>query len=212
VTYLDAIHVVRHRVRDPHGTAHDVWLVMETLWRAAVTANLRGAFVAYEGSLRVEPRQQFYGPLSEMMPDVGRILAFHDGSHNIPRVDWTRFQHVDGAWFRKVGPQVQQWSYCGRDMLVLHPGLLDARVLEFHYAPVFPQPGAVTDTFPLPDQYVPLALDIAELKLLAKQRTIGPVWAGAFARTMGRTGANVEGHRPEASRRTVQLAGGSDNE
>lgn len=201
------------RVRDPQGTAHSREFVRDIVSRAELIVNIATRAVTESASFPLRVHQQLYGPLSVIVPRAAKIIGVHDRSREVTEVAWNDIHHYDGAWFRRLGPEPQMWALVGRDMLLVHPGLEYDYPVQLIYSLV-PDP-LVTEIqeMLLPEQFTPLILDIAEVILLTKQRTLegqAVTWQATFNRAFDRYGFTDEKRRARTSPSGSKQSSGPD--
>lgn len=207
----DVIETVLHRVRDPHGTAHDRELVRKLLNYTQLMVNSNLGLVTAERAHTLKPMQQVYGLISELYPEVGRIKSIHFGGYDLPEIeDWRRLWHYDRRWFRAIGPTPKVWAMLGRDSFIVHPGVRAATEVTIHYATVPTTLVVDTDTLEIPDQHLPMVYDMLELLLLTKGRGLSgedkTILDSTFDRSLGRYAGDAQSRSPSASTRPIQPA------
>lgn len=199
----DAIEAVLHRVRDPHGTAHGREFVRSLLNRVQLMVNTKLGLVTAERSHTLKPMQQVYGLISELYPEIARILSIHFEGYDLPMVKWTELQHADWRWFRTQGTQPRVWAPLGRDSFIVHPGVSAVTEVTLHYAAVPPLLEQDTDELFIPDQHLPLVYDLLETLLLTKGRGLAgedkAILDSSFERSLGRFVKDAKGRGTPAS-------------
>ena len=182
----DAIDIVLRRVRDPDGTAHSRDFVRAELSVCQNLGNLSFAWVTEDIDFLVKPYHVIYAPLSDLAPRAGRVVSVRSQTGAIPFTDWLLFTYSVPTWLRRVGTQIEHWSYIGRDALMLWPALRRSETVTLTCASLFPAIGGEGNTLDIPDQYVPHVLDLCELHLLTRQRASDDVWNAAAGKALER--------------------------
>lgn len=205
MTGNEAINIVLGRVRDPMATAHSREFVLSQLSDCQRLVNIYTKAVTKDAVFNVERFHMLYAPLSEIILDHGRICHVHSNEDKteVPPCDWLQLSYSQPNWSREVGGQLEHWAYIGRDMLLLYPALRHDSVVNITYAALLPDIGSEDSVLVMPDQYVPMVLDLCEVHLLTKQRTGDTTWATAASKTQVSTGVTMQTQMPAPRRRAV---------
>lgn len=164
------------RVRDPDalGTSRATCRLLLTHLQRIV--NCRLGYVVGTLTLATVPYQQIYRVSDPVQaPLAMRMLGVQEGSRNLKKIKWPEFWYMDRAWSRAIGSAFQLWSMIGRDLLVLWPSKPGADSVTLVYAKLTNELTDDTIAIELPDETVPLVLDLAEALICYKQRVYGPI-------------------------------------
>lgn len=174
------VSVALQRVRDPGGVAitRDFARSVVSLAQRHINALLK--LVIEEATLATVPTQQLY-PIFGSFPNAVKIVTVEaaDGgtTHNreLDQLDdWRDLGMIDRKWFRKTGPRFEAFGTIGRGVLVIHPALAVADTVRVTYAKWTADLVAEGTATELPDEHLPLVLDLAEVILSIKMRQFEP--------------------------------------
>ena len=193
------IDTVLRRVRDPNGTAHS---------RAFTLARLSDMQRITNGALRVVVdtatlTTTAYLPFYQISTSVAsgnavRILGVIEGNRNLDFILWRTLKHIDTEWLRAVASRFEAFSLIGKEQLILWPAQKEAVSVTVVYAALttsLSTEGTATD---MPDDELPLVVDMTTALLLAKTRYIGSTSSlgikssGGFDVVMERIGERVK--------------------
>jgi len=166
------------RVRDTHalGTSRVTCRLLLTHLQRIV--NARDGYVVDTLSFPTVPYQQIYKVSDPAQaPAALRMLGVQEGARDLKKVLWKEFWYFDRAWGRAIGPQFELWSMIGRDLLVLWPSKPAADTVTLVYAKLTADLSDDTVAIELPDDTVPLLVDLAEALICLKQRVYSPLTA-----------------------------------
>jgi len=165
----ELIDQVLHRVRDPQGVVASRAFVLDMLSKAQQLVNAKLAFVLDETPLVTEPLRCFY-PIRSLLPQSQTVMFVTVGNKDLLRVPWRGFWAMKRGWPREVAEQMQLWSLVGRDVLVLWPSRRVATTVTVKSAKLT-TPLVNEQSVPdLPDDVLPLVVDLAEVLVLLKMR------------------------------------------
>ncbi len=186
----DVIETVLHRARDPHGTGTNREFVRTLLNHVQLLVNTKLGLVTSERPHVMKPFQQVYGLISELYPEIARIVSIHYGSLDLPMTDWRRLHHYDRRWFRALGNEPKVWSPLGRDSFIVHPGVDHELTVTLHYSIIPTLLTSDDQVMEIPDQHLPLVYDFLEALLLTKNRSLTgedrAILDAVFSRSLGR--------------------------
>lgn len=172
------VDTVLRRVRDPGGTAHGRTFTRELVSDLQRHVNGATKAVVTTATLTLNPRQQVYG-INGLLPDCLRIEYVRDAGRDVPMVPWRSIGQADRHWSRRTGSRPNAWATCGRDLLIITPGMEETRTVTVVYTTLTTALAADMDATELPDQRLPAVLDLAEAILLMRHRLLGVVGPAA---------------------------------
>jgi len=164
-TLIDAL---SRRLRDTSNTAHSRDLLKRILTHSQRAINLAQQAKKASVSFTPDPGRTIY-TRTEVAANVGRILRII-ADRTLPEVRWPMLQDTDRHWYRAIGGRHVQWARIGGNLFVLHPALWEPEAVTVIYVTV---PADVIDgatNVDLPDELLPMVMDLAEGIMLAKAR------------------------------------------
>jgi hypothetical protein len=169
-TLVDAL---LQRVRDPSGLAHTRDTARLVLSHVQRIANYALRAVLDSATLPTEPYRQVY-PVLSLLPAAARVVGIREGARDLDEIAWPLFHLSVPRWFRATGPRFEAFARIGDDLLVIYPAKTLASSVSVVYARL--TTALVNDSTPtdMPDEYLPLVLDVAEAILLLRQRQYAP--------------------------------------
>lgn len=165
-----------HRVRDPDalGTSRATCRLLLTHLQRILNCKL--GFVLDTVTLATVPYQQIYKVSDPAQASAAmRLIGVREGTRDLKRVKWEEFFYFQRKWSRAIGNRFDLWSMIGRDLLVVWPAKEAADSVTLVYAKLT---NTLTDdsvAIELPDDTVPLLLDMGEALLCLKKRTYEPL-------------------------------------
>lgn len=166
---------VLNRVRDPNamGTSREfVRLILTHLQRLL---NCRFASVVGTETLTTNASQNFYQVPQTVLSNGMRLIGIREGSRDLGKVPWQQFFYLNTSWHQQIGTSFYQWSMIGRDFLIIYPAKNAASSVTLVYAKLtalLTDDGVVIE---LPDDEIPLLIDLCEAVVYLKQRTYKPL-------------------------------------
>jgi hypothetical protein len=114
--------------------------------------------------------------VTEVAADVGRVIGVRDSSRDLYEVSFALLGANNPDWLRTEGPQPEVFSTIGRDLIVITPfQRASPPTLEVLYTR---QTAVLVDDAGnfavIPDDYLPLLMDITEAILLMRGRIFTP--------------------------------------
>lgn len=165
---------VLSRVRDPQAQLTSREFVLGRLSDAQRLVNARLGLILDEATLTTEPLRIFY-PIRDLLPLATRVMFVEQAGRNLVPVPWKTFWYMARGWPRSVGGTLQLWATCGRDLLVLWPALRVATPVTVKAAKLTSTVDSDNDEMELPDDTLPMVVDLATLFVLLKARDYGPM-------------------------------------
>ena len=171
VAVHDLVDQVLHRVRDPMGVIASRDFVMLMLSDAQRIVNAKLAITFDTQALVTEPLRCFY-PIVDLVPESQKVLYVRQGQRDLIYVPWRNFWAMKRGWPREVAEQMQLWSVVGRDILVVWPTLRAATTLTVLSARLTAPLVNEAETPDLPEDALPMVVDLAEVFVLLKMRKV----------------------------------------
>jgi len=171
----DLVDQVLNRVRDPNGMGTPRDLVRLFLTHLQRLVNCRFASVVATASLTTNASQNFYQVPPTVLADSMRLVGIREGSRDLGKVPWQQFFYLSTSWHQQIGTSFYQWSMIGRDFLIIYPAKAAGSSVTLVYAKLT---AVLTDdlvAIEIPDDEVPLLLDLCEAIIYLKQRTYVPL-------------------------------------
>lgn len=162
------------RMRDPGGDAHPRSLVRSLLTAWQRLLNGKFAWSLETLTLSTEAWRQVY-PIAALLENAVRVVAVREGTRDLIPVTWTEFWYVRRTWLRDVGPRYDEFALVGRDVLVLYPAQREATSVSVVVARLTADLTDDTVAVEIPDDYVPLLMNLVELTLLLRTRIYDPM-------------------------------------
>ena len=166
-----AIDLVLTRLRDPNATAHSRAFVMNLLSEAQRLVNAASGSVVASSALATEAQRQLY-LITSSLPSVVRVLGVREGPRDLEQLDWRVLYQAFPRWHRAIGSRFEVFCLIGRDLLVVHPAKTEASSVDVIYVKLTTAFALETDLFEIPDDLIPLAIDLTEAVLLLKNRSL----------------------------------------
>lgn len=159
------------RVRDPHGTANDIFSVFVVLSHCQRFVNAATRAVLVEAILFRFPGNPFV-QISHLTPPIQRVEQVRAFGRTLTRVDWTTYANHDPTWIKKRASLPLVWSPVGGDILCIWPSAIAPEACEVtvtgtKYTPDLTDP---LQELELPSQHSPAILTMGEELLLLRQR------------------------------------------
>ena len=166
--------ILLQRVRDPQGLTHTRAFVRTIVTHVQRAINAKQRFLVSTSTLTTQPYKVVY-PIAPLVTTGIRVVGVRDANRSLEFVPWMNFWYTHRAWHRQVGGQLQAWSLIGRDLLLLWPTLERVSSVTLVHPTLT---GVVVNdahVLEVPDEALPLLLDLCEVVLLAVQRDFPPV-------------------------------------
>lgn len=159
------------RVRDPRGTAHELFTVFVILSHCQRLVNAATRAVLVDVPLYRFPGNPFI-PVCQITPAIMRVEQVRAFDQVIPRTDWTSLANHNPTWLKRQASVPMVWAPVGGDLLCIWPAAsspdaCQAVVTGTKYTAdltTFNQP------MELPDQHSAAILNMGEELLLLRQR------------------------------------------
>lgn len=162
------------RVRDPNFNATSQTNVIGLLSYAQQVVNGALDDVTGSASLILQPRTTIY-QLSTFLPNAVRVQGVRDASlRDLDSISYENLQQMKMRWLTSVSDAPRNWCQCGRDLLIVYPGVSRQQTLTVIYTALTPVVAGIGDTTVVPDEDDDAALDLAELLLLIQHRDLTP--------------------------------------
>lgn len=175
------IDALARRVRDTTNFAHARTFLLETINR--VRRSVVSATQCNINNTTLTPAEErvIYRVSELPVTDVIRVTGFDDADgRELLEVQWEHLVNSDSEWLHRVGPKPLMWARLGRDLLAVYPAVkaADLSALSVFYIqmPVDLADDAV-DVTDVPDEYIPLILDLSEVLVLFRGRIFTPTSA-----------------------------------
>jgi len=165
-----------HRVRDPDalGTSRDFCRLILTHVQRILNCKL--GYVVETVALATVPNQQIYKVSDPAQATRAmRLVGVQEGTRDLKKVKWEEFFYLERKWSRAIGNRFDLWSMIGRDLLVIWPAKTTADSVNLVYARLTDVLTDDTVAIELPDDAVPLLLDVSEAMVCLKKRTYQPL-------------------------------------
>jgi hypothetical protein len=161
VTGAAAITLLAARVRDSGNTAATRGNLATILTHAQLVLNLHLRARLATATLTLDLGRTIY-QTSEVAADVARIVRVRALDRTLPEVAWAHLVNNRRDWYRATGDQPATSARLGTTLLVITPAPWEAMDVEVVYVTV---PTAVVDDateLDMPDEHMPMVLDLAE--------------------------------------------------
>ncbi len=161
MTGAAAITLLAARVRDTSSTAHTRANLTTILTHAQRAINLHLRVRRATGTLTLDYGRTLYRT-SEIDTDVARIERVRVLDRTLPEVAWPHLVNNRPDWYRASDDVPATWARIGTTLLAITPAPWDAMEAEVVY--VTTPTDVVDDTTELdvPDEHMPMVLDLAE--------------------------------------------------
>ena len=165
------IDALARRVRDTTNFAHSRVFLLDILNRCSYSVNASTRSKVTSVSLTPDPGKTLYATTAIKVIGVRDI-----NGRDLMETPWQSLVLNDPSWLHRIGPQHEMFAQIGRDLLVIYPAVkaADIRALTLR---VVTTPTALADdavAWALPDELVPLLLDLAEVIVLFRGRVFFP--------------------------------------
>lgn len=164
------IDIVLQRVRDRGAALHPRALVMRMFTHTQRIINTVMQLVISSGTLTTTPHRVFY-PIYKTFTDATRVVAVRDGNRDLIKLpNWERLNFRSRKWSRGVGAEYRAFTEIGRSLLLIFPGVRDARTLTVYYTKLTGAFVNEDDQTEIPDEYLSLLSDLTASLLLIRAR------------------------------------------
>ena len=166
---------VGNRLRDPSNFAHPRATVLDILSRVQRCLSIGLRLKITSASFAPTARRCLY-EITEIASDIGRIVGVRDLGRDLAEVPFAALGDNDTDWLRREGPQPEVFSTIGRDLVVLTPfqRASPPTLVVFYTMQTVALVDGAADFPVIPDDYVPLLMDITEAILLMRGRIFTP--------------------------------------
>ncbi len=169
---------ILRRIRDTGAVSTSRSTVETALSGSQKTVNV-GTFGQVQSTPMTTNAEQLIYQIDTSAPlvRVGRIVGVQVGPDNeeLGFTEWEQLKNLDPEWFRRTGPYFRTWSLIGRDILVVYPALKVASTVGISYVM---SPVTITgeaEINQLPNDEIPLMVDVAEAVLKIRTRQLAGV-------------------------------------
>lgn len=165
---------VSERARDINQTGTTAANVILLLSFAQQVVNGALAHVTRLDQLPLISRQVIY-PIFAMLPNSVRVLAVRDASGRdlVPFGEFAGLWQADTAWPSKVSSAPRSYTLCGRDLLIVYPGVdISPPTLTVVSAALTTVLTSGAQTTQITNDDDDAVMDLAEVLLLLKSRDI----------------------------------------
>lgn len=162
------------RVRDPQARITSRNFVRDRLADAQRLINTRFGFILDSATLTTEPLRIFY-PVTALLAGAAWPQYVQQGERDLVKTAWKALWFMRRGWPRVVGPQYELWSLIGRDTIVVWPASTVSVALTVLSAKL--TAGLANDDaeLELPDDTLPMVVDLATVLVLLKARDYAPM-------------------------------------
>lgn len=169
-TGTDLITTLAQRLRDADSTAHSRDLLLRILSQSQRAINFhdrvrRQTTVSFTTSVG----RTLYRT-SEIAADIARIERIRVFDRTLHEVNWHELKDSSPTWYRDVAGAPHTWARIGGTLWALTPGSWDPRAIEVVYVIITADVVDDATAIDLPDEFVPMLLDLAEGIMLMKAR------------------------------------------
>lgn len=158
------------RLRDSSNTAHPRDLLRRVLLQTQRVVNLAEKVRKTTAVVFTPPVGRTLFHVSEVAANVARIERIRTLDHTLPEVEWRTLVNNSVTWYRDLNPSHYTWARIGASLFVLTPAVWEPITVEVVYTTI---PADITDdatNVDLPDEWIPLLMDLAEGIMLLKAR------------------------------------------
>jgi hypothetical protein len=171
------------RVRDPRGTATDIFSVFNVLSHCQRFVNAATRAVLIDVPLYRFPGNPFI-QISGITPPILRVEQVRAFGRTLERGDWTQLQNHDPTWLKRRASLPLFWSQIGGDLLCIWPSAISQDACQVVVTgtkytadlTVYNQP------LELPDHHAAAILTMGEELLLLRQRLMSLAMKAAAER------------------------------
>lgn len=156
------------RLRDPNNERHARTLVRDVLTQCQRVINLYGEYVSTSVNFTMTVNRTLYAN-TEVASNIAKITAMRHEGRELLEVEWRQLVHADPHWLRQAGKSPQQYARIGGNLFALVPADA-ALIVAIIYVTT---PADLTDgaaDVALPDEQIPVLLDMGELVLTARTK------------------------------------------
>lgn len=161
------------RARDPNFGATTQPQVINLISYAQQVVN--GSLDEETGSipLVLQPRTTIY-QLSSFIPAAVRVLGVRDASgRDLDSISYENLQQIDLNWVTSVSDHPNSFCQCGRDLLIVHPGIEhNPTTLTVIYTLLTPTLATTADTTVVQTETDSALLDLTEALLVLQHRDL----------------------------------------
>jgi hypothetical protein len=164
---------VLQRVRSPEGITAPRSFVLKMLSASQNLVNAKLNLVLDTATLTTEPERVFY-PIRALLPQAQKPLFVQEGPRDLVYAPWRSFWYMKRGWPRQLGERYELWSLIGRDVLVVWPARRVATPLVVTSTRLTVALANERDLMELPDDTLPMVVDLAEVLTLLRMRNLAP--------------------------------------
>jgi hypothetical protein len=165
---------VAARVRDPNFGATTQPQVINLLSYAQQVVNGSLGEVTGTQPLLLQPRTVIY-QLSSFVPAAVRVQGVRDASNrDLDSISYDNLRQIDQRWPVAVSDGPRSFCQCGRDLLIIHPGVNLPQTLTVIYTLLTTPLATTADSTVVQNQADDAVLDLGELVLLLQHRDLSP--------------------------------------
>ena len=167
---------VLNRVRDPHAAANSRAFVRTVLTHVQRLVNAKLGLEVVEIAFATVAYQQVY-PIVTVADEALRIVGVREEGRDLVEVKWREFWFLQRNWLRHTAAAFQNYSLVGRDLLVIYPAKPEASEVTLVAAALTTDFQSDDAAIQLPDDYIPLLIDLATVVVSLKGRAYQPLKA-----------------------------------
>lgn len=163
------------RLRDAGNTAHSRDLIRRILSHTQRAVNLAQKVRKTDTTAFTPSAFRTLYRTTEIAADVGHIERIRVLDRTLPEIPWSQLVNNSRTWLQDVGSRHRVWSRIGGTLFVLAPRIHTPVAVNVVYTTI---PADVVDdatNVDLPDEWLPLVLDLAEAVMLMKARLYAPM-------------------------------------
>jgi hypothetical protein len=116
--------------------------------------------------------------ISTSLPSAVKILTVQNAGRDLDAIPYDMLQQIDLRWPVAVSgfhPEPTSFTTCGRDILILHPGVTTARTMTVVYGLLTTPLVLTSDSTVTTNETDNAIMDLGEILLLLKGRDFAPV-------------------------------------
>lgn len=163
------ITALARRLRDTSNTAHPRDLLRRVLSHSQRAINLAQQLKKTTATFTPDAGRTLY-EIGEVAANVGRIVRIRAADRTLPEISWRQLVDNSRTWFRDIDTQHRTWSRIGGNLFVLTPALIVPSATEVVYVIVPADVVDDTTNVDVPDEWLPLVMDMAEALMLLRAR------------------------------------------
>lgn len=158
------------KVRMTGTFAFDVTTIYDILSKSQQLVNLLLSRVVDSATLTTSASTYFYDLRTEI-PAAMRVLSVIESNRTLRKFSsWKKLAEYSRTWAADTGSRFEGWSPYGANQLIIYPAKSGASSVTVVYIKALDALSDQADTFELPDEDVPIVVDLAEIFILASLR------------------------------------------